>query len=62
MIIAGTFPLSETNLMTDEERAQFLPVTRTFTKVLEEDNVSEEELDLLLKESRKLSDLIPDNL
>merc|ERR1712241_1500906 len=44
----GTFPLSENNLMTEEERAQFLPATRTFKSVLEQ--------------SQELANLIPDNL
>ena len=60
--ILGTFPLSETNLLTDEERAQFLPATRTFASVLEKENVDPEEISLLLEQSRELSNLIPDNL
>ena len=58
----GTFPLSETNLLTDEERAQFLPATRTFASVLGKENVDPEEISLLLEQSRELSNLIPDNL
>lgn len=58
----GTFPLSKTNLLTDEERAQFLPATRTFASVLEKENVDPEEISLLLEQSRELSNLIPDNL
>ena len=48
--------------MTEEERAQFLPVTKTFKSVLENENVDVNELSLLLEQSKSLSDLIPDNL
>ena len=58
----GTFPLSETNLLTAEEREQFLPATRTFASVLGKENVDPEEISLLLEQSRELSTLIPDNL
>ena len=46
--------------MTDEERERFLPVTRTFVKVLENDNATPEEINLLLEQSSELSNLIPD--
>ena len=48
--------------MTEEERAQFLPATRTFKSVLEKDNVDFDELSLLLDQSQELANLIPDNL
>ena len=48
--------------MTEEERAQFLPVTKTFKSVLENENVDADDLSLLLEQSKSLSDLIPDNL
>ena len=62
LIFLGTFPLSETNLLTAEEREQFLPATRTFASVLGKENVDPEEISLLLEQSRELSTLIPDNL
>ena len=46
--------------MTDEERERFLPVTRTFVKVLENDNATPEEINLLLEQSSELANLIPD--
>merc|ERR1712241_1165054 len=35
----GAFPLSDVSLMTDAERAKFIPVVRTFISVLQKDNV-----------------------
>merc|ERR1711997_191204 len=58
----GTFPLSEVNLMTDEERQQFLPATRTFISVLEKDTIDPSELNTLLEQSRELTNLVPNNL
>lgn len=58
----GSFPLSENNLMTREERDQFLPVTRTFKSVLEKDNVDIAEISQLLEQSKGLANLVPDNL
>ena len=46
--------------MTDEERERFLPVTRTFVKILENDNATPEEINLLLEQSSELANLIPD--
>ena len=46
--------------MTDEERERFLPVTRTFVKVLENDNATPEEINLLVEQSSELANLIPD--
>merc|ERR1711935_69381 len=51
----GSFPLSETSLMTDEERERFLPVSRTFTSILEKDTLDVREMNLLLKQSRELT-------
>ena len=48
--------------MTTEERERFLPVTRTFAKVLEKGDADPEEITLLLKQSKELANLIPDNL
>ena len=61
-VFLGTFPLSENNLMTEEERAQFLPATRTFKSVLEKEDVDIDELSQLLDQSQELANLIPDNL
>merc|ERR1712079_800063 len=62
MTTFGTFPLSEVSLMTDEERQQFLPATRTFTSVLEKDTIDPSELNTLLEQSRALTNLVPNNL
>ena len=54
--------MAENNLMTEEERTQFLPVTRTFKSVLEKEDVDFDEISLLLEQSQELANLIPDNL
>ena len=41
--------------MTAEERRQFLPVARTFTSILQKDNIDAEEMNLLLDQSRELT-------
>lgn len=58
----GAFPLSDTSLMTDAERATFLPAVRAFTSVLQKDNVDPAELSALMEEAKKLRGLIPENL
>ena len=58
-IVSGAFPLSDLSLMTDEERATFLPATRTFVSVLEKENLDPNEIEELLRQSDKLSRLIP---
>ena len=58
----GAFPLSETSLMTASERAQFLPVVRTFTSVLEKGNADPNEINQLLGQVRQLNSLIPANM
>jgi len=58
----GAFPLSNTSLMTDEEKARFLPAVRTFTSVLQKDNVDPNEISLLMEQAKELSALIPGNM
>merc|ERR1712212_263686 len=58
----GTFPLSDTSLMTSQERAQFLPIVRTFTRVLEKGSADANESQLLLRQASELTNLIPGNL
>jgi len=58
----GIFPLSDTSLMTEEERQQFLPVVRTFTSVLEKGNASPTETNTLVQQVRQLNQLIPANI
>jgi hypothetical protein len=41
--------------MTNEERERFLPVSRTFTSILEKDTLDVREMNLLLKQSRELT-------
>merc|ERR1712037_877962 len=52
----GSFPLSDVSLMTDEERARFLPATKTFISVLQN------EIQTLIDQSEELKELIPENL
>ena len=58
----GTFPLSSTSLMTDQERAQFLPMVRSFTRALEKGSTDANENRLLLQQAKELGKLIPENL
>merc|ERR1712142_1221631 len=58
----GVFPLSDTNLMTPQERNQFLPIVRTFTRVLEKGSADANESQLLLNHASELTNLIPGNL
>ena len=60
--LLGAFPLSNVSLMTDEERARFLPAVRTFTSVLQKDYVDPEEMKILMAEAKKLQALLPQNL
>ena len=48
--------------MTDSERAQFLPVVRTFTCILEKGDADSNETNSLLQQVRQLNQLIPENL
>jgi len=57
----GSFPLSDTSLMTDAERQQFLPAVRTFTNVLEKGNADTNDIAKLLEHSQDLMALIPSN-
>jgi len=50
----GQFPLSDLSLMTDDERAKFLPAIRSFTKILEKDNLNADEVRELIGETSKL--------
>jgi len=58
----GAFPLSETSLMTEDERTQFLPVVKTFTGILEAGNADPNKTKELLEQIRKLNALIPANM
>ena len=60
--LLGAFPLSNVSLMTDEERARFLPAVRTFTSVLQKDYVDPEEMKILMAEAKKLQALLRQNL
>ena len=48
--------------MTAAERAQFLPVVRTFTSILEKGNADPNETNQLLGQIRTLNSLIPANM
>merc|ERR1719260_79582 len=58
----GNFPLSDTNLMTPQERNQFLPIVRTFTRILEKGSASAIESQQLLNQAQKLTNLLSGNL
>ena len=60
LIFSGAFPLSELNLMTDDERELLLPVARNFVSVLEKDTVSQDEIEELAEQTKILNDLIPE--
>ena len=57
-MILGLFPLSDTTLMTEAERQQFLPAVRTFTNILQKDNLSVDDMNLLLQQSRDLTNAL----
>jgi len=58
----GAFPLSETSLMTDQERQEFLPAVRIFTSILEKGNADGTDTVALLNEIKELNKLIPSNI
>ena len=60
MFHLGSFPLSEVNLLTDEEREKFLPVVTTFASVLKKDTLDHEEIKTLVRESEELQKFVPD--
>jgi len=57
----GSFPLSDLNLMSDKQKEQFLPAVRSFTNLLENDNLNPTEIKQLLGEAKKLDtqNLVP---
>ena len=59
--ILGAFPLSDVSVMTDEERKRFLPAIRTFTSVLEKENIDQNEINDLISQSEALQELLPEN-
>ena len=50
----GAFPLSDISLMTDEEQELYLPAIKAFIKVLESNNLTQDEIDELVTEGEKL--------
>merc|ERR1711962_1624594 len=58
----GVFPLSDTSLMTEQERQQFLPVVRTFDSILEKGSADGADTNALLQEIQELNKLIPANI
>merc|ERR1739838_920346 len=58
----GIFPLSDTSLMSEEDRNKFLPVVETFTDVLENGSANPTETQTLLAQIRQLNKLIPANI
>jgi hypothetical protein len=58
----GTYPLSDTSLMTSVERAQFLPIVKTFTNILEKGSADSSEIQTLLQQAKELTKFLPGNL
>ena len=46
--------------MTDEERERFLPAAKIFISVLEKDEIDQNEINELIKQSEALQELIPE--
>ena len=59
MLFLGQFPLSDTSLMSEEQRKLFLPASKTFLKVLEQDKIDPETMNELLAISREPALKIP---
>ena len=58
----GTFPLSDTSLMSIEERINLLPIVRQFTDILERGSADPVETELLLEKAHSLTRFIPENI
>ena len=54
----GTFPLSDTSLMSIEERINLLPIVRQFTDILERGSADPVETELLLEKAQSLTRFI----
>ena len=54
ILLSGAFPLSEVNLMTEEQRQKFLPAVRKFTELMKKDKIEPEEIQKLVGETKKL--------
>ena len=52
--------MSNVNLMRDEERERFLPVTKNVIRVLEKKFIDENEINELIAQGETLQDLLPD--
>ena len=52
--------MSNVNLITDEERERFLPVTKNVIRVLEKKIIDENEINELIAQGETLQDLLPD--
>jgi len=57
----GAFPLSDTSLMTAEEKQRFLPSVRAFTNVLEKGNADANDTAQLLQYAQDLMKSLPSN-
>jgi len=55
----GSFPLSDTSLMTAEEKQRFLPAVRSFTNVLEKGNADANDTAQLLQYAQDLMKSLP---
>jgi len=51
-------PMSGLDLVNDSERQQFLPTTKQLIKLMDKDYLSAIEMNMLLNDSEKLTDII----
>merc|ERR1712210_188388 len=54
----GSFPLSEVSLLSEDERDQYIPTTRTFIRVLD-DGLDSKDINLLVDKCKEFSKLFP---
>ena len=58
IIFLGELPMSGLDLVNDSERQQFLPTTKQLVKLMEKDYLNAIEMNTLLDDSEKLTDII----
>merc|ERR1712109_138272 len=58
----GAFPLSDVDMMTDEERNYYLPILRRFTQSLQNDVIDTADINWLLDKSMELSNKLQVNV
>ena len=61
IFVLGAFPLSDVDMMTDEERNYYLPILRRFTQSLQNDVIDTADINWLLDKSMELSNKLQVN-